>query len=789
MDDRELMDKIRKSMEDTPVPESLKPENIQKMLEEQSENQQPNEAARTEKDDQPKDTTTHRFWNARTSRYIGAAAAAVVVIAALGITPGLLKTHTEAKPGDTTYTASNDTQTLESTEETTRNGAQTASETTNETALAQADIQSAEESDKAAPETTEPVKVAQATDPVSGIAHMDSYDDLYNMLKEWNENPTTSNDARVMTIEESADTGSANTVAASDMASSDAASPDSVIATYPEGETDSDFSYDEKSDPGDYSSTNTQEETVDEADIVKTDGTCIYAMDSKGTVRIVDAASMKLVGAINGENSADYKEMYVEGSCLQLIRQQVEYVTYKGELKLPSTSDEDSDNDSTQSVRSSYSMPVTTVSVLTYDISDRTAPKLTGTYQQDGSYLSSRRSNGYLYLFTSYAPDAGNNADQLEYYVPRSGQEYIAYDHIYLPEQEGSDDFSYNGKAYLVSGAVAVGTPDQASDIMAVVSGAEIFYVSENNIYSAVSTWNEKETRTELVRIGYADGKFTDGSTGSVAGELNDNFSLDEYADHLRVVTTVESWSSDYSDFSRSNSLYVLDSSMKTVGKIENLAEGEEIKSARFMGETGYFVTYKNTDPLFSVDLSDPENPKVLGELKITGFSSYLHFYGENKLLGIGWETDPDTGNTIGMKCSMFDISDPSDVKETDRFVLKDVSFCDALTNYRSILAAPKKGLFGFAYGMYGSNSDIYDSSENFYYSVFSFDEEDGFVPNAYVKMNDCGLFDDRMEWQDYRTARGIYIKDTFYLVTEKGIASYNMADDYSVAGILKWNE
>lgn len=606
MDDRELMDKIRKSMEDTSVPESLKPENIQKMLEEQSENQQPNEAARTEKDDQPKDTTTRRFWNARTSRYIGAAAAAVVVIAALGITPGLLKTHTEAKPGDTTYTASNDTQTLESTEETTRNGAQTASETTNETALAQADIQSAEESDKAAPETTEPVKVAQATDPVSGIVHMDSYDDLYNMLKEWNENPTTSNDARVMTIEESADTGSANTVAASDMASSDAASPDSVIATYPEGETDSDFSYDEKSDPGDYSSTNTQEETVDEADIVKTDGTCIYAMDSKGTVRIVDAASMKLVGAINGENSADYKEMYVEGSCLQLIRQQIEYVTYKGELKLPSTSDEDSDNDSTQSVRSSYSMPVTTVSVLTYDISDRTAPKLTGTYQQDGSYLSSRRSNSYLYLFTSYAPDAGNNADQLEYYVPRSGQEYIAYDHIYLPEQEGADDFSYNGKAYLVSGAVAVGTPDQASDIMAVVSGAETFYVSENNIYSAVPTWNEKETRTELVRIGYADGKFTDGSTGSVAGELNDNFSLDEYADHLRVVTTVESWSSDYSDFSRSNSLYVLDSSMKTVGKIENLAEGEEIKSARFMGETGYFVTYKNTDPLFSVDLSDP---------------------------------------------------------------------------------------------------------------------------------------------------------------------------------------
>ena len=762
MDDREMMDKIRKSMEDTPVPESLKPENIQKMLEEQqqkeqqSEKSQQNEAALPEKIRQPGSKITHSFWNTRTSRYIGAAAAAVVVIAALGITPGLLKKNNETKSEHTTYTADADTQILESTEET------AGTDTTNETAL------------------------AQVTDPVSGIAHMDSYDDLYDMFKEWNENPTTSNYARVMSIDESADTGSVS----ADTASSDTASFDNPVATYPEGEIDSAYSYDEKSDAGDYSSTNTQEETVDEADIVKTDGTYIYAMDSKGTVRIVEAASMKLVGTINGENSADYKEMYVEGNCLQLIRQQVEYVTYKGELNLPSAGKGDTESSNTsQAVRSSYSMPVTTVSVLTYDISDSTAPKLTGTYQQDGSYLSSRRNNGYLYLFTSYAPDTGNNADQLEYYVPRSGQEYIAYDHIYLPVKDGSDDFSYNGKAYLVSGAVSADTPDQASDIMAVVSGAETFYVSENNIYSAVSIWNERETRTEIVRIGYADGKFTDGSTGSVAGDLNDNFSLDEYADYLRVVTTVESWGSDYSDFSRSNSLYVLDSSMKTVGKIENLAEGEEIRSARFMGDTGYFVTYKNTDPLFSVDLSDPENPKVLGELKITGFSSYLHFFGENKLLGIGWETDPDTGSTIGMKCSMFDISDPSDVKETDRFVLKDVSFCDALTNYRSILAAPKKGLFGFAYGMYGNTSDAYDSSENFYYGVFSFDEESGFVPNAYVKINDCGLFDDGMDWQDYRTARGIYIKDTFYLVTEKGIASYDIADDYSAAGILKWNE
>lgn len=103
---------------------------------------------------------------------------------------------------------------------------------------------------------------------------------------------------------------------------------------------------------------------------------------------------------------------------------------------------------------------------------------------------------------------------------------------------------------------------------------------------------------------------FTEGGTGSVSGELNNNFSMDEYDGHLRVVTTTAGWNKDYSEYHRTNGLYVLDKDMKIVGKIENLAENEEIKSARFMGKTGYFVTYENTDPLFSADLSDRKIPK-----------------------------------------------------------------------------------------------------------------------------------------------------------------------------------
>jgi len=611
------------------------------------------------------------------------------------------------------------------------------------------------------------------TAPVTGISHTDSYEDLYAQVKEWQNNSSYSNvQPRIMTVEESADAAGTDS----------AASNSSMAATMPEEPIDQEYGFDPSSEGKDYSTTTTQEELIDEADIVKTDGSCIYAMDSKGTLRIADAASMKLLCEINGENSSDYKEMYVDGNCLQLICQQEDYITYKGSIDLPSANAGGEKN--TDGVRTSYSMPVTTVTVETYDISDREKPKKTGVYHQDGSYLSSRRTDGRMYLFTSYTPEVGDSADQLQYYVPRCGEEYIAYDHIYLPTPE--KDFSYNGRIYLVAGAVAQENPDQATDVMAVVSSANIFYVS-NNIYSATEIWNDRETRTEIVRIGYRDGKFTDGAAGSVAGELHNNFSMNEADDCLRIVTTVEGWDKDYSNFSRSNGLYVLNEKLKTIGKIENLAEGEQIKAARFMGDTGYFVTYRNTDPLFAADLSDPKNPRIMSELNITGFSEYLHFYGENQLLGIGWETDPDTGNVSGMKCSMFDISDPSDVRETDRFILKDVSFCDALYNYHAILAAPKKSLFGFAYGIYGDNTDVYDSSENYYYALLSYHDQNGFEPQMYLNINDSELFAGSMSYQDYCRVRGVYIGDMFYLVTEKGIVSYNIQKDYEQTGTLKW--
>ena len=372
------------------------------------------------------------------------------------------------------------------------------------------------------------------------------------------------------------------------------ATEDSSAAMYP-SDIDSGFTYDESQESTDHSTTNTQEENVDEADIVKTDGTYIYAMNSRGDIRIVDAASTKLVSEISGDRNADYMEMYLNGDSLQVIRQQETYITYKGDINLSSSDsgdqetnaqnnsdskankntdkDSETDNTDTNTVRASYSVPVTTVSIDTYDISDRENPKQTGTCQQDGTYLSSRRNGGNLYLFTSYSPDTTDGVDAKVKYIPRIDDEYIAYDHIYLPAAEETTDYTYDGKNYLVASSVSDENPDQITDSMAVVSGAETFYVSESNIYSAVSDWTASDTkpRTEIVRIGYEDGFFTEGSTGSVSGELNNSFSMDEYNGNLRLVTTTAGWNKDYSEYTRTNGLYILDADMKPLARSRTL--------------------------------------------------------------------------------------------------------------------------------------------------------------------------------------------------------------------------
>ncbi len=491
-------------------------------------------------------------------------------------------------------------------------------------------------------------------------------------------------------------------------------------------------------DGADFSQTNLREAGVDEGDVVKTDGEYLYIMKKNSSVKIVriDGGEMELLSTINPQEEDEFiRDMYLDQDKLVLVM-------------TGTRSEMDEAQEDVYTVQTySYTR------IYTYDLLDRSQPQVSGYAELEGKYRSSRKSGDYVYLFTEFEPQL--EATEAESRImPLAADEEIPAEKIYVPEVMEND-------SYLVIASIDINHPSETVDAAAVVSGAERFYVSQDSIFICNEQW-DNDQNTSIMKFHYEDGEITGVASGVVAGSLKDTFSLDEYQGYLRLVVT------GWSDEDEINSLYVLDDQLKTVGKIEDIAPGETIRSARFMGDTGYFVTFRQTDPLFSVDLSDPENPQLLGELKVSGFSSYLHFYGENQLLGIGYEADEDTGITNGIKLSMFDISDPANVSESKRYVVKDASYCPGLSNYKAIMVDVKKNLFGF----------VCDGQ----YLVFSYDEEEGFVNKLVYQLEE----EDGGYWYSHETERGLYVGDTFYLAGADGVLAFDMENGFELMGKLE---
>jgi uncharacterized secreted protein with C-terminal beta-propeller domain len=212
----------------------------------------------------------------------------------------------------------------------------------------------------------------------------------------------------------------------------------------------------------------------------------------------------------------------------------------------------------------------------------------------------------------------------------------------------------------------------------------------------------------------------------------------------------------------RSTGLYVLDMDLKVLGKVDNLAPDEQVYSCRYMGDVAYFVTFRNTDPLFSVDLSDKERPRVMGKLKIPGFSEYLHPYADGLLFGLGSDADEETGAVGSLKVSMFDNSDPYDVSEKDKLILDGFNYTYAANNPKAVLADARKNIIAFPA----------DSG----YVILSYDEGGGFRRVMDVNLDPVG-YDDRWRW--YGGLRGIFIGDVFYVIAPDSIHSYDMANGF----------
>jgi inhibitor of cysteine peptidase len=266
-------------------------------------------------------------------------------------------------------------------------------------------------------------------------------------------------------------------------------------------------------------------------------------------------------------------------------------------------------------------------------------------------------------------------------------------------------------------------------------------------------------------------------------------FSMDEYQGYFRIATTT--------GWMEQNNVYVLDSDLKVVGKLEGLAPGEKIYSARFMGNRAYLVTFKKIDPLFVVDLKDPENPIVLGELKIPGFSDYLHPYDENHIISVG-KNAVDEGSFAwyqGVKIALFDVSDPGNPVEISEYSIGDRGTDSyVLSDHKAFLFSISKNLLVIPISLAKIDESKYpegvppNAYGDFVWQgayVFNVSLENGFVFKGGITHMENNV--DYYSYSpysayypystDYLVKRSLYIGDVLYTISDKLIKMNNLDD------------
>lgn len=298
-----------------------------------------------------------------------------------------------------------------------------------------------------------------------------------------------------------------------------------------------------------------------------------------------------------------------------------------------------------------------------------------------------------------------------------------------------------------------------------------------------------KEMEKTVIHKIVLDGKNIEYKTfGEVTGNVLNQFSMDENNGFFRIATTKNrDWlvrpiaAGKMSESESYNNLYVLDDEMKQVGAIERIAEGERIYSVRFIGSRAYMVTFQQTDPLFVIDLGDPRAPKILGELKIPGFSNYLHPYDENTLIGFGKETTSNQWGgvtTKGVKLSLFDVSNVAEPKEIDTYVMGGSgSDSLALSDHKAFLFSKSKNLLSVPVSLNEGQARLVFSGA----MVFSVNQN-GFKMKGKIDHSDGGRSSESDYWHGYgfydnSVQRSLYIKDVLYTLSNNYLLLNNIDD------------
>ena len=555
-----------------------------------------------------------------------------------------------------------------------------------------------------------------------------------------------------------------------------------------------------------YSTTNIQVENVDEADITKTDGDYIYSL-SENEVIITDVRNPEEIKVVKKISESSSSNTIPEDLILNNNKLIVIYEKMKSSF--------------------SYNSGNTTY-VGVYDVSSKEKPKKIKNYEIQQPYYTSRCIEGKLYVIASGS-------------LKKENDEIVTY---YKEDEKKIDPgFSsisrikdLNTDSETILSMIDLNDIDKPVKINSYLMNVENAYISENNIYLLDERYKgdyykkseildifglkgilgftnydyydyeKSETYTEIYKFNILeDGSIKFDKKAEEKGTTINQFSIDEYEGNLRLAL--------YEN--QGSRVVVFNNEMKKIGESEKLAEGEKIYSSRFIGNKAYLVTYKTIDPLFVIDLSNPSNPEVLGELKIPGYSTYLHPYDENHIIGIGMQTEEHvnrnsngkilstTATITGMKMALFDVTDVNNPIQISDTVIGDRRATSAiLTNHKALLFSKEKQLIAIPVNNYNEDFEI-DSSENYNSMINSYTNYDKeYISEGYFVYN-LNLIDGfklkgtithnktKSKYSYYKNSRllrGLYIDNNLYTISEDYI-KVNQLEDLKEINQLKIKE